>query len=93
MKVKTSVRLSPELLAAIDHARAGAGNRSAFLESAAWRVIREAERVARDARDIAILNEIADGKRGEPPDVLAYSVPWQELGDDFTEADLVHASR
>ncbi len=60
MKVKTSVTLSPELLAAIDHQCGAGGTRSDFLEKAAWEVIRSRQRQARDERDKRIYSEHAD---------------------------------
>jgi Arc/MetJ-type ribon-helix-helix transcriptional regulator len=82
MKVKTSVTLSPEALAAIDRMSGQPRKRSEFIEEAVWDVIRRKEREERRKRDIELLNLIADGKLGERPDVLEYSVPWWEFGDD-----------
>jgi metal-responsive CopG/Arc/MetJ family transcriptional regulator len=93
MKVKTSVTLSRELLAAIEKRCHGESSRSEFLERAAWDVLRAAERTERDARETAILNAIADGKLGELPDVLDYSIPHSQLGDEFSEDDFVASTR
>ena len=51
MKVKTSVTLSEELLRAIS-ARTGRANRSAFIEQAAWRYLRELERINEHAKEL-----------------------------------------
>lgn len=59
MKVKTSVTLSPELIAAIEEA-AGGDSRSDFLERAGWEVIKRMEREAIDAHDIAIYAKYKD---------------------------------
>jgi len=69
MKVKTSVTLSEELLHAID---AQAGQRSAFIEVAAWAYLRVRERERRDARDLAIINDNAEGLNAEALDALDY---------------------
>ncbi|MFN0146140.1 MAG: hypothetical protein ACKVT1_06485 [Dehalococcoidia bacterium] len=76
MKVKTSVTLSPELLAAIDRSCGGKASRSAFLERVAWESIRKAERAARDARDIAIINANAGRLNREAEDVLSMQAAW-----------------
>jgi metal-responsive CopG/Arc/MetJ family transcriptional regulator len=82
MRVKTSVTLSPELLAAIDRSSGGSRRRSEFIEQVVGTFLKEKEREERSAREIALLNLIAAGKLGELPDVTDYSVQWWELGDD-----------
>ena len=76
MKVKTSVTLSPELLAAIDRDCQGKASRSAFLERVAWESIRSAERAERDVRDIAIINANAERLNREALDVLEMQAAW-----------------
>ena len=71
MKVKTSVTLSEELLRAIS-ARTGRANRSAFIEEAAWRYLREREREARDRRELERINEHAKELNEEALDVLEF---------------------
>ncbi len=93
MKVKTSVTLSPDVLEAIDRRCPEGRSRSEFLEQAAWDVIRRADRVESDAREIEILNAIADGKFGEPPDSYLYGVPPESLGSDFFDEDFAVATR
>ncbi len=67
MKIKTSVSLSKELLAAVD---AQSGSRSEFLEAAAWERLRRQAREARDKRDIELLNQYADLLNAETADAL-----------------------
>jgi len=79
MKVKTSITLSPDVLARVD-ARVGGRNRSEFIES----VIREAllaiERRERGARDIEIYaRHAAELER----DALQTLEDQAELPDDF----------
>ena len=81
MKVKTSVTLSPELLAAIDRNCHGKASRSAFLERVAWESIRSAERAERDARDIAIINANAERLNREALDVLQTQAAWFDQVD------------
>ena len=81
--------LSPELLGAVDCHRGAGVTRSEFFERAAWSVIRRKQREERDRRDTEPLNLMADGKLGEPSDVLDYAVPYWQLGDEFTEDDFV----
>jgi hypothetical protein len=72
MKVKTSVTLSVELLHAID---AQEGQRSAFIEAAAWAYLRVRQRECRDARDLAIINANAERLNAEALDALDYQTP------------------
>lgn len=74
MKVKTSVTLSPEVLAGIDEF-AGEMSRSEFIEQVVCRYFREARRAAHYDREVAILNGIASGTIAEPGDVLDYTAP------------------
>lgn len=69
MRVKTSITLPEELLAAIDRAEE---NRSAFLEKAARTRLAELERLARDARDLEIYEEHAKRLNREAEDVLGF---------------------
>jgi Arc/MetJ-type ribon-helix-helix transcriptional regulator len=75
MKVKTSVTLSPELLAAIDR-HAGAGqSRSDFVERSAWAFVARLRREVRDARDLRRINRRAAQLNREAEDVLGYQIP------------------
>jgi metal-responsive CopG/Arc/MetJ family transcriptional regulator len=84
MKVKTSVSLSKELLAAIDEVAGQDRSRSAVLEEAAREWLRRRRREADFAEEVVRLNAIVDGP--EPPDVMEYSVDPLDLGDPFEEA-------
>lgn len=83
MKVKTSVSLSEELLAAIDQIAGPNRSRSAILEEAAAEWLRRRRREKEFDNEVARLNAIVDGP--EPPDVLDYSVDPFELGDPMEE--------
>jgi metal-responsive CopG/Arc/MetJ family transcriptional regulator len=72
MKIKTSVSLSEEVLAAMDRASGGKTNRSAFLEKAAWTEIEMLRRQKREARDRRILDRDADALNAEALDVLEF---------------------
>ena len=75
MRIKTSVSLSEELLDEIGRAGVRGGNRSEFLERAAWDRIafqKESER----ARDRRILDRHAKRLNAEALDVLEYQADW-----------------
>jgi metal-responsive CopG/Arc/MetJ family transcriptional regulator len=69
VRVKTSVTLPDDLLRQIDRQNP---NRSAFIEMAARRYLREAEKVRRRKNDAAIMDKIADRLNKEAADVLGY---------------------
>ncbi len=69
--MKTSVTLSEELLRAIA-AETDQANRSAFIEEATWRYLRQRQRVARDRRELELINEHADELNEEALDVLEF---------------------
>ena len=72
MRVKTSVTIDERVLRAIDKATTPARSRSRLIEDAAREFLARRARSAREARDLAILNEAADGLNREMDDVLAY---------------------
>ncbi len=74
MKVKTSVTLSQELLAEIDHLPTY-HNRSLFLETAAWAYLEQLSQDERERRDLEILNARAEYLNAEMADVLLYQAP------------------
>jgi metal-responsive CopG/Arc/MetJ family transcriptional regulator len=75
MKIKTSITLSEEALAAVDkRARQYKKNRSDFIESAIWTFINQLIRSEQNARDLEILNRRADFLNEEAADVLVYQV-------------------
>ncbi len=69
MKVKTSVAISEEVLAAIDEIAARPGNRSRVIERA---LIEFVQRQRREARDLQIIDRHADELNREVEDILAY---------------------
>jgi metal-responsive CopG/Arc/MetJ family transcriptional regulator len=72
MKEKTSVTLSPEVLAGIDRLAGTKHSRSAVIERVLRRYLRERAKAAAEARDLAILNDAADRLNLEAADVLDY---------------------
>jgi metal-responsive CopG/Arc/MetJ family transcriptional regulator len=74
MRVQTPVTLSEDLLRAIDERLAQYGDRSAFLEMAAWAFIAQMMSQERDARDREILDRHADELNREALDVLSYQM-------------------
>ena len=74
MKVKTSITLSEDLLAAIDRRAGQFKNRSDFIETALRAFITQMARDEQNARDLAIINRQADLLNREAVDVLAYQV-------------------
>ena len=93
MKVKTSVTLSAELLAAIDDSCGGSKRRSEFLEVAAWDVIRRRTREERDRRDREIYATFTPEEIAEAADFASEGVDIDMLGDAFSEDDFVTPSR
>lgn len=74
MKEKTSVTLSPEVLAGIDRLAGTKHSRSAVIERVLRRYLREKARTATQARDLVLLNDAADSLNLEAADVLDYQV-------------------
>ena len=83
MKVKTSVTLSPEVLAGIDKLAAGV-SRSEFIERVLKRQILLAQREERGRKDAAIYAQMTSDPvhQRETEEVLELQVPWFELGSD-----------
>ena len=74
MKVKTSITLPADLLTAIDNQADSFKNRSDFIEAAVRTFLAQRQREAREARDLAIINERADRLNDEAAEVLEYQV-------------------
>jgi metal-responsive CopG/Arc/MetJ family transcriptional regulator len=72
MRVKTSVTIDETVLRAIDKAVTRTRSRSRIIEDAAREFLARRTRAAREARDLAILNEAADALNREMEDVLGY---------------------
>ena len=71
MRVKTSITLSDDLLAAID--RTGS-DRSLFIEMAARKYLAETIKAHHETADAAILDKIVDRLNEEAADVLEYQI-------------------
>jgi metal-responsive CopG/Arc/MetJ family transcriptional regulator len=74
MKVKTSITLSEELLAAIDREN-GVKNRSVLIEEATWSYLRRRQRLERDKRELETIDRDADALNAEALDVLEFQDP------------------
>ena len=74
MKVKTSIRLSEDLIEAIDQRSAQFKNRSDFIESAIRAFITQMIREEQNAKDLAIINRQSERLNREATDVLSYQV-------------------
>jgi len=72
MRVKTSVTIDERVLKAIDKATSRNRSRSRLIEDAAREFLARRARAAREARDLAILNESAADLNKEMKDVLGY---------------------
>jgi len=75
MKIKTSITLSGEVLAAIDLHIGEYKSRSEFLETAAQKFIVQLARKEAEQRDLEIINCRADSLNAEAEDVLTYQGP------------------
>lgn len=74
MKVKTSITLSGDLVAAVDRLAGVAKNRSAVIERAVRDFVASRRRRLKNARDLEILNKHATRLNREAEDVLSYQV-------------------
>ena len=72
MRVKTSVTIDEKVLRAIDRTTSRTRSRSRIIEDAAREFLARRARAAREARDLAILNDAADDLNREMDDVLTY---------------------
>jgi metal-responsive CopG/Arc/MetJ family transcriptional regulator len=72
MKEKTSITLSSEVLAKIDHLAGARLSRSAFIEQVLRRYLRERARRKANARDLEQINAVADRLNEEAAEVLQY---------------------
>ncbi|MFH1930776.1 MAG: ribbon-helix-helix domain-containing protein [Pseudomonadota bacterium] len=75
MKIKTSITLSNEVIAAIDLHIGEYRSRSEFLETAARDFLAKLARKEAEERDLDIINRHADSLNAEAEDVLTYQVP------------------
>jgi len=72
MKRKTSVTLSPDVLAEVDHLAGSALSRSTVIETVLRAYFREKERKKLNQRDLERINAAADSLNAEAADVLEY---------------------
>ena len=72
MRIKTSVTIDERVLRAIDKATTRSRSRSRLIEDAAREFLARRARTAREARDLAILNDCAADLNKEMEDVLGY---------------------
>ena len=72
MKEKTSVTLSPDVLAGIDRLAGTKHSRSAVIERVLRRYLRDRARASEQRRDLLLLNEAADDLNLEAADILDY---------------------
>jgi metal-responsive CopG/Arc/MetJ family transcriptional regulator len=72
MKEKTSITLSKDVLARIDRLAGSKHSRSAFIERVLRRYLRQRERAAMNARDLALINRAAERLNREAEEVLKY---------------------
>ena len=74
MKEKTSITLSSDLLAKIDHLAGSKLSRSAFIERVLRNYLRERARRKAHARDVERINASAERLNAEAEDVLSYQI-------------------
>lgn len=75
MKEKTSITLSSDVLAKLDHLAGTKCSRSALIERVLRKYFRERTRAALHARDLQRINQAADELSSEAADVLEYQAP------------------
>lgn len=74
MKIKTSITLSQDLLAAIDRCAGSRTSRSGFIEASLRAHLEQIERARINTRDLETINRQADRLNREAEDVLDYQV-------------------
>lgn len=74
MKVKTSITLEKDLIAAIDKKAGEYGSRSEFIEVAARHLLARLLKDQQEQRDLEIINRRARKLNQEAADVLDYQV-------------------
>ena len=74
MKIKTSITLSPEVLADLDRLVGDGTNRSQLIERAVREFIRNAKRQQRDAADRSTLDAHAEEFSREMEETLGYQI-------------------
>ena len=74
MRLKTSVTLEEETVAALDREAGETTNRSRLIEQAILEFLERRRRAARDTRDLDLINRNAQELNEEMADVLEYQV-------------------
>ena len=72
MKEKTSITLSSEILAGIDHLVGAKSSRSSLIEEVLRRYLEERRRARLHARDVEKINRAADELNSEAADAMKY---------------------
>ncbi len=75
MKGKTSITLSRDILAELDHAAGPKGSRSAVIERVLRNYFRDRARRRIHERDLKRINAAAERLNAEAEEVLEYQVP------------------
>lgn len=75
MKEKTSITLSPDVLAKVDRLAGSKLSRSAVIEQALRDYFEERSRQAAHARDLERINAAAERLNSEAAEVLEYQAP------------------
>jgi metal-responsive CopG/Arc/MetJ family transcriptional regulator len=75
MKEKTSITLSPDILAKVDRVAGSKLSRSAVIEQALRDYFEERGRQAVHARDLERINAAADRLNSEASEILEYQAP------------------
>ena len=76
MKVKTSITLSEDVVAALDGLAGESGNRSEVIETALRSYLAQKRRDDQNRRDLEIINRRAGRLNREAADVLAFQGEW-----------------
>lgn len=76
MKTEASIKLSEDVVKAIDERVANTQDRSEFIEAVLWTFLRQTIRQEQEQRDFEILNRHAEELNEEAADVLEYQVSW-----------------
>jgi metal-responsive CopG/Arc/MetJ family transcriptional regulator len=72
MKIKTSITISEDIMAAVDRQSDQFKNRSDFIEAAIRAYLNQLRHAEQNAKDLDIINRQADRLNAEAADVLAY---------------------
>lgn len=78
MKVKTSITLSEDVLAAVDELAGDGGSRSAIIERVLRGHLARRARAKAQARELETLNRLADRLNAEAAEVLEYQAGWPD---------------